>query len=1496
MPKSKAKTVEEKYQKLTQKEHVLKRPGMYIGATETEIEPIWIFEGDKMVEKTMKYNPGILKLFDEIITNASDHSRTNPVKKIEVKVDQETGAISVLNDGGGIPIEKHKQYGIYVPELIFANFLTGSNYDDTEKRVTGGMNGLGAKLVGTFSKEFNVETVSNGQKYKQTFRDNLDVIEKPKITKVSSSKDYTKITFTPDFKRFGVKKIGDGTFKLLEKRTFDIAACTKRNVSVSFNGAKLGVKDYKEYAKLYIQTETPVFVENDRWQVAIASSPFDSFTQVSFVNGLHTTKGGKHVDHISNQVVRHLVNKHKKKHENINNSMIRENLFVLVIALIENPSFKSQSKEELNTPQAKFGSKCELDAKMLKACERLELNKRALELVAFKASKELKASDGKKVTKLTGIPKLDDANYAGGKRSQDCTLILTEGDSVTGDTPLTLKKISNGQIVIKNIEDLTTEYEFENGKEYGKNSEYEIWTDMGWTKIKHIMKHKTDKKIYRVLSHTGCVDVTEDHSLLDVNSKEIAPKDCKISDKLLHSFPIFKENEVKIPENFKNLNLRTGLWDIAKKLKIRYYQLVKKEKLIELIDDYKNKEKFDLNHKIEITEDEAWVMGFFLADGSCGIYRYKNTDTLNLTWGLPNTDLKLLEKSKNILENIYGNYFSIYKMKTKPSGLTQECSNLKQQYKLCLNGGLKNKYIIDKYRNLLYYKKWKYIHPSILNSDRTIRQQFFDGYYCGDGQHDPEARNKMDVDSKITSQCIYTLCVSLGYETSINHLYEKKPKVYTIGVSRGTLQKDPNVIKKIYKLENIKEQYVYDLETENHHFQAGVGQMIVHNSAKAFAVSGTSVIGRDYYGIFPLKGKLLNVRTATMKQLSSNEEIKNLKTILGLQNKKFKDVKDIRKSMRYGKILCLTDADSDGSHIKGLLLNFFHHFWPQLMETDFFHVLQTPVIKCTKGNKIHVFFNLTEFKDFDTTGWKVKYYKGLGTSTNIEAKESFKDLDKKDSLFKLEDKPDNDAIKLAFEKDLADNRKDWIQDATGRELFLDRKQREVPIRDFINKELVNFSIYDCERSIPNLVDGLKPSQRKVLYSCLKHNIHKEQKVVELCGEVMKTSNYHHGDKSLNDTIISMAQNFVGSNNINFLVPQGQFGTRDMGGIDAASPRYISTFLNPITRNMFHKEDDPLLKLLDDDGKLVEPEYFFPTICTLLVNGSTGIGTGYSTSIPPHNPMDIVKHLRNLIKNPDYMFDLEPWVRGFKGTIEKKETGNTNNWLSRGVYKRIDRWNVEITELPVGTWTTKYKEHLDKLLEAGTINDFKNKGDDSKVHFLITIDPKQMTDLVENDKVYEFFKLESTIKSSNLTFFNEKRKLVQVKTTEEILVDFYKVRLKLYKKRYRHLVNSYEKELSKISAKILYIERVMDGKIKLFRQAVDFVIQQLKEQNFPLVDKSFDYLLNLRSVSFTKEKIEELMKEKENLMDKLNELKSKSASDLWFEDLKEFETNYKKLFK
>jgi DNA topoisomerase-2 len=248
------KEIDEKYQKKTERERVLLRPGMYIGTVQNTTEETWVYNSDtnKMENKIISYNPGILKLFDEIITNASDHSRDHPKKvtKIDVEVDTDAGSISISNDGPGIDIEIHSVHKCYIPELIFANLGSGTNYNDDEKRLKGGMNGLGSKIVGTFSKIFTVETVSRGKKYTQTYKDNLVNIGKPVITS-SKKKEGTKIIFFPDLKRFGLNKLSDQMVKVFEKRTLDIGACTEKTVSVSFNGKKLGVKDFEAYIDLY---------------------------------------------------------------------------------------------------------------------------------------------------------------------------------------------------------------------------------------------------------------------------------------------------------------------------------------------------------------------------------------------------------------------------------------------------------------------------------------------------------------------------------------------------------------------------------------------------------------------------------------------------------------------------------------------------------------------------------------------------------------------------------------------------------------------------------------------------------------------------------------------------------------------------------------------------------------------------------------------------------------------------------------------------------------------------------------------------------------------------------------------------------------------------------------------------------------------------------------------------------------------------------------------
>ncbi|GJX52322.1 DNA topoisomerase 2 [Tanacetum coccineum] len=350
------------------------------------------------------------------------------------------------------------------------------------------------------------------------------------------------------------------------------------------------------------------------------------------------------------------------------------------------------------------------------------------------------------------------------------------------------------------------------------------------------------------------------------------------------------------------------------------------------------------------------------------------------------------------------------------------------------------------------------------------------------------------------------------------------------------------------------------------------------DSAKALAMSGLSVVGQDYYGVFPLKGKLLNVREATPKQLQENAEIQNIKKILGLQHgKNYENVKELR----YGHLMIMADQDHDGSHIKGLLINFIHSFWPSLLKVpNFMLEFITPIVKATnkKTKKVLSFYTMPEYEAWKeslgnkATKYKIKYYKGLGTSESKEGAEYFADLDHHMKDFVWADDKDGDAIELAFSKKKIDAKErlehfSWTN--------FDSKEKHIQYRDFINKELILFSMADLQRSIPSMVDGLKPGQRKILFCAFKKPIIQEIKVAQFSGYVSEHSAYHHGEASLVGTIIGMAQIYVGSNNINLLQPNGQFGTHQMGGKDHASGK---------------DHDELLLNYLNDDGQSIEPAW------------------------------------------------------------------------------------------------------------------------------------------------------------------------------------------------------------------------------------------------------------------------------------------------------------------
>jgi DNA gyrase/topoisomerase IV subunit B len=1494
------KTIGEKYRKHELRDHVYNLPDTYVGSAEKTQVDTYVYDdaSQRMVKKEVTYVPALLKIVDEIVVNAIDQtmrlkapgtpSDAKQVKNIWITANKDTGRITVTNDGDGIDIDKHPEHKVWIPELIFGELLTSSNYDQTEEKVWGGKNGIGLKSTNIFSLELIAETVDHRRKkiYTQRFFNNMKERDAA-VVKSFSKAPFTRISFLPDYARFGMKGMTDDMFALFRKRAFDACATTSSAVSVYFNEELLQSKTFERYTDLYLGEKAawPRAYEasaDGRWEVVATYSEHGQFDQVSFVNGINTLRGGKHVDYITNQITKDIVDIMAKKKRAATQQHVKANLMVFVKSLIVNPSFDSQSKETLNTPVAKFGSKFEVSDKFIATLFKTGIAERASSLTAFHENKAAKKTDGKKTSRVI-VPKLNDANLAGTKHSQECTLILTEGDSaasmaiaglsvvgrdrygvfplkgkilnvkdaavskisendeitnlkkilglqqgknytdtselrygkimlmtdqdsVIGDTPMLIRNISNHMMEIKTIEDLNKDWTVNaNGKEYGLVRDYEVWTDSGWTTIKHIMRHKCEKEIYRVLTHTGIVDVTEDHSLLNKHGQKITPKECTVNQELLHSFPKFEENRVHIPDDLESLELLRDMRPLASACKVQYSQLKTRSDMINTLQNIKDTVHYDLSVPVEITQDEAWVMGLFWADGTSGTYQWKTVRhpptreyTFTRTshcWSISNCDLSLLEKAKNIMEKKYDYNFKIIEDRSNAKK-NAKCS---MSYKLIANGGVKTKPMVDYYTSLFYYmndhprykKGNKIIPPIILNAPRAIREHFLSGYYCGDGSgHDINNLSlAMDIESKISTQSIYFLCKSLGYEVSINH-NSKKPAVYSLNISKGFMQDNPNRIKKIFNL-GIKDAYVYDLETDNHHFQAGIGQMIVHNT--------------------------------------------------------------------------------DGFHIKGLMFNVFGSLWPSLYKSEgFLTAMMTPILRTfnkSTGESIS-FYNISDYEKWksnkDTRGWTLKYYKGLGTSTQEEAKGYFAKPQIMSYIYSGQ--PSDESIDLAFNKKRADDRKAWLMQY-DRNLVLDYTEPKVSYEDFVHKELIHFSNNDLERSINHMCDGLKESTRKILFGCLKRRLFKNEiKVAQLAAYVSEHSAYHHGEASLQQAITGMAQTFVGTNNINLLVPNGQFGGRIAGGSDAASPRYIYTLLSPLARAVYRDEDAPILKYLDDDGTPVEPTYYMPIVPMVLVNGALGIGTGFSTNLPQHNPSDIIQQCMTIISALDAAFkntssqpnqpqkqiqteadllkattivdtiqlpDLTPFYLGFTGSIVTHKEGS---YASRGVYRWVDDTTVEVTELPIGTWSQDYKEFLESLVANNNpvLKDFESHYTAQSVRFLLKLHNGVRQGIEHNFETE--FKLVSTknLSLNNIHLYNEKGAIKKYKDTKEVLREWTHTRLEKYVIRKDHQLKQLEQTYTILSAKVRFIQDIINNKIKIMNKKIKEVEVQLQEAKYPTI--------------------------------------------------------------
>jgi DNA topoisomerase-2 len=715
-------------------------------------------------------------------------------------------------------------------------------------------------------------------------------------------------------------------------------------------------------------------------------------------------------------------------------------------------------------------------------------------------------------------------------------------------------------------------------------------------------------------------------------------------------------------------------------------------------------------------------------------------------------------------------------------------------------------------------------------------------------------------------------------------------------------------------------------------------------AAKTYAVKGIEVgafgkSGRDWFGIYALRGKVLNVRNAKAASIAKNNVIADIIKALGAVLGSDYTSDQLFNTLRYGRILIITDADVDGIHISGLLQNMIHALFPSLLEREeaFIASMQTPIVRVflPGGRKNELlFYDEREYQKYVNNYNKKypgkpidkKYYKGLGSSSDQDIADTFGQ-----KMIKFQnDENTNFNMNKIFHTKQSDARKTWLENYNIDNIALSwnggkQETVDMDISDFLNTEMIKFSINDCKRSIPGLMDGLKESHRKTLYACFLRNLKytgKSLKIAQLAGYVAEHTAYHHGEQNLYDTITRMANSYPGSNNIPLLYRDGQFGTRLSGGKDAANARYIFTKLDGLTRLLFRQEDDILLERVIDDGDVVEPTFYVPILPTILINGCTvGIGTGWSSNVPCYNPLDLVNSVKEWLEHDgnvlieengttiSLLSEISPWYRGHTGDIEKSGDLRYTSWGNV-----VQEKNTKVVnELPIGLWTDTFKDFLEGLQEEKVIKKVKNYSTPKNVQFVIT---EERDGIICNK---DTLKLHKYIYTSNMVLFDETGHIKKYDNVEQIIDSFCKVRLSYYIKRKSHMLKQLEHDITFLGNKKRFLGEVMSGDIKLFddsgktrksRKTID-LFNDLESRGYDKNTKedknddqdddqeekgAYNYLLSMQFRSITEEKIDKLKNDIESKIKIRNSLSKRTEKDLWISDLEEFEKGYEKWLK
>lgn len=666
-------------------------------------------------------------------------------------------------------------------------------------------------------------------------------------------------------------------------------------------------------------------------------------------------------------------------------------------------------------------------------------------------------------------------------------------------------------------------------------------------------------------------------------------------------------------------------------------------------------------------------------------------------------------------------------------------------------------------------------------------------------------------------------------------------------------------------------------------------------SAKSYAVAGiqTGIFGkkgRNYFGILPLRGKFLNVKNVSLTKIGSNKVVSDLIKVFNLKFNLDYSLPQNFKTLNYGNLLILTDADKDGIHIKGLILNFFHELFPTLFKKEgFIMSMETPIVKIfqKKGKDDLLFYDENTFEEYRQTNHvkNFKYYKGLGT---INPKDVSSFFGKKLVKYRCDSKGEK-TINKVFGGENTNERKVWLNNFNPKEskYCLDTLPEEsekknnmvissinVKVSDFMEHEMIKFSYEDCKRSLGSCIDGLKESQRKVIYAIRKKFKSKASdfiKVAQLSGYVAEQTDYKHGEQNLCETIIKFAQDFVGTNNIALLEPDGQFGTRLEGGKDSAASRYIYTKPHKILKYIFREEDDPILSYTVEG----EPIHFIPVIPLILINGSIGIGTGWSCFIPQYNPLELIDAIcsKLLGQKNNGIKNLYPYYKNFKGKIKSCD-GGVSKFLTYGKMKRLDENTVQVTELPIGMWTDKFKEHCYSLIEKGLMTQLVNESTTEKVNFIL----KGLEDP-------SILKLTSTLHTTNMVLFNHKSVITKYQTIEDILDNYFTTRLHYYHLRKNYLLQKLKDDINLNENKYKFINKVVE-RDNFLKQKDKYIINELENENFLKINDTFNYLLNIPIRGCTVNAVNCLKTTILKLKEDLIELEQLSVEQMWLNELNE----------